>query len=179
MTMHHIASGIANGSNAITFSNIPQTFTHLQLKVYGRSTWTGGSSSNVYVTVNGNSTTTNYAAHALYGTGSSAAAQAFTSSSGIGYYVAYWAFPTATASANIFGSLVMDIFDYTNTSKNKVAKMLYGNDRNGSGVVGVGSSLFMQTGAITSLTIGADILLTAGSRADLYGITSNPISTGA
>ena len=179
MTMHHIASGVASGSNTIDFANIPQTYAHLQLRVSGRSTWTGGNNANLYVTLNANTTTTNYAAHAFNGDGSTPVVQAFTSSSGIGYYVAYHALPTATAGANIFGSVILDIFDYTNTSKNKVGKMIYGNDRNGSGIVGQSSSLFMQTGAVTSLQIGADITLTAGSRADLYGITSSPIPTGA
>jgi hypothetical protein len=174
MTMHFIASGIANGSNAIVFDNIPQTFTHLQLRITGRSTYTTGNVANIYVTVNGNSTTTNYAAHSLWGDGASASSIGFTSSSGIGYYVAYYAMPTANAPTNVWGSCIMDILDYSSTTKNKSAKMLYGNDRNGSGVIGQASSMFMQTGAVTTLTIGADVTLISGSRADLYGITSSP-----
>jgi hypothetical protein len=176
--MHWIAGGTASGSNTIDFTSIPQTYTHLQLRISARSTWTGGNQSNIYVGINGNTTTTNYAAHTLYGDGASGLSQGFTSSSGIGYYVGYWALPTANATANIFGSVILDILDYTSTTKNKVGKFIYGNDRNGTGVVGLGSSMFMQTDAVTSLTIGADILLTAGSTADLYGITSNPIATG-
>lgn len=176
MSMFPIASATADGTNAVIFDNIPQTFTHLQLRVFGRSTWTGGNDSNLYVTINSNTTSTNYVAHYLNGDGSSASSGSFTS--GLGFWVGRYALPTATAASEIMGCAIVDILDYTNTNKNKTARFLHGQDRNGAGYLGMSSSLFMQTGAITRLDIGADIALSSGSRVDLYGITDSP-RTGA
>lgn len=138
----------SSGSSTITFSSIPSTYTHLQIRGISRSvsTSTGGMWCKVYL--NSDTTTSNYAAHVLKGDGSTAAAQGFSSSS-----LTQYCFYTAHAGDNSWGNLVLDVLDYKNTNKYKTTRTLYGYDANGSGTVGSGSELWMNTNAVTSITI--------------------------
>lgn len=138
----------SGGAASVTFSSIPQTFTHLQVRGFNRSvsTSTGGMWGKIYL--NGDTTTANYAAHVLYGAGASATAQGF-SGSGLTQYCFY----TAHAGDNSWGSVVADVLDYRSTNKYKTTRLLYGYDANGSGLVGAGSELWMSTAAVTSLVI--------------------------
>ena len=61
--------------------------------------------------------------------------------------------PAASATASIFGSAIIDIFDYANTNKYKTMRSLYGSDLNGSGQVGIASSVWMNTNAINSIKL--------------------------
>ena len=73
----------------------------------------------------------------------------------------------------------MDILDYTNTNKNKTIRAIAGFDANGSGTAGLWSSVYLDTSAITSIAVGtANSNFAAGSRLDLYGITTSQV-TGA
>lgn len=55
--------------------------------------------------------------------------------------------------SSIFDVTILDILDYSNTSKNKTARSLRGCDNNGSGYVGLQSSLWINTSAISQLEI--------------------------
>lgn len=173
--MHFIASsGVMNGSTTgYTFTNIPQTFTHLQLRLYGR--FTGTSSLQSFLMYPNSDGTANKSIHRLYGSGSGTASQSFTNqdlwiASGI---------PTVSDTANVFGVAIVDILEYTNTSKAKVFKSLSGSDCNGSGEVHIGSGAWHVTTAITSFLIAAGTgAMASGSRFDLYGITTTS-ATGA
>jgi hypothetical protein len=84
--------------------------------------------------------------------------------------------PAASSTASIFGSVIVDILDYTNTSKRKTFKSIGGYDANGSGIVRLSSYAETGTGAVTTLnisTVGAGNFI-AGSSFDLYGITTSP-----
>ena len=72
----------AGGASFIQFSAIPQTWTHLQLRIHGRSDLTSDLASPV-LQFNGD-TGSNYFAHQLFGDGSSPTATASTS----GTYIA-------------------------------------------------------------------------------------------
>ena len=138
-----IATAYGTGSSGtITFTSIPQTYTHLQLRVYGGVATTATSSSNLQF--NNDSTAANYATHFLYGNGASALAGGGTSTP-YGIYVnGISTAPSAT---------IIDILDYTNTNKNKVSRSLNGYDANGSGNVNLLSGLWLSTAAITRLDI--------------------------
>jgi hypothetical protein len=113
-------------------------------------------------------TGSNYSLHNLYGSGSSAAANAGVSLTSIeGTQV-----PGASAAANIFGVGVIDLLDYTNTNKYKTARFLYGDDRNNTqGYVFAKSGLWMSTSAITSITLSDEFNSFAEySSLALYGI---------
>lgn len=136
------------GASSVTFSNIPQTFKHLQVRGFNRSVSasTGGMWGKVYL--NGDTTTSNYAQHSLYGAGASAAVTGYNASA----YTQY-SFFTAHTGDNSWGSVVMDVLDYRSTNKNKTSRFLSGYDANGSGLIMFSSELWMSTAAVTSLTI--------------------------
>jgi len=163
-----------SGSGAVrTFSSIPQTFTHLQLRVFLRDTFSGAAT-NAFVRFNGDAGS-NYAYHYLNGNGSSAASGASLSQS----YLPIGNDPAGTSTANVYGSFIVDILDYTNTNKNKTTRTLGGFDANGSGIVSLYSGLWLNTAAITSIQCGADSLGDApGTYLSLYGITTSSV-TGA
>lgn len=171
--MVHIAGlNPGNGTN-VTFSSIPQTFTHLQLRAFGRTAF---STANweLWIQLNGVGGTS-YTYHLLQGDGSSPISVGFTAQG----LARIGAIPGATGTANVFGVSICDILDYTNTNKNKTIRSIAGYDANGSGLVGLWSSVYLDTSAITSITVGtANSNFATGSRLDLYGITTSSV-TGA
>jgi hypothetical protein len=133
----------AGGSGTITFSSIPSTYKHLQLRTLTRSP--GG---NVNFRYNSDSAS-NYWTHWLDGDGATIRGE--SSGTSTLTYAGFGA--TATASANVFGSNVIDILDYANTTKYKVSRALSGYDQNGSGWVGLISGVWNSTAAISTITI--------------------------
>jgi hypothetical protein len=163
--METIASSLvgAGGVSSITFSNIPQGYKHLQIRVLSRSS-TAGTQVFLYPQYNGD-TGNNYTIHYLQGSGSSAAATAYTPTAGNFAMDT----PAASANANVFGGSVIDILDYTNTSKYKTMRSLTGYDNNGSGFIDFMSGLWLNTAPITSITISGGTIAQY-SRFSLYGI---------
>jgi len=165
MSMVWIAGQTLGGSVSVAeFLSIPQTFTHLQVRVFAKTGGTGAFDS-ISMTFNG---AAGEARHDIYGTGSA------IGSSGIGQ--SFFAYVGGTAQ---FGVAVIDILDYTNTNKTKVARSICGVDNNGSGLAAFTSGIETSTTAISSLTLTAQVPnFAAGSRFDLYGISSSSV-TGA
>ena len=135
-------------ASSITFSSIPATYKHLQIRGITRNSANVGTD-DVQLRINADSGN-NYTFHELYGQGSSAAIYAGVADN---YMRISRSVADASFSANIFNALVVDILDYANTSKYKTVRTLYGTDGNGSGAVGLSSGLWISTSAITSLTI--------------------------
>ena len=135
----------AGGSSSITFSSIPSTYKHLQIRAIARSARASGLD-DMSIKVNSSSSTG--ASHILYGNGSSAAAAGYT-----GYipFVSY--FPTAGTTASVFSAIIIDILDYTDTNKNKTLRTLTGFDANGSGDISLNSNLALDTTAISSIVL--------------------------
>jgi len=159
----------AGGAASITFTSIPSTYTHLQIRFMGRSLYSAANDS-ILVRYNSDSGS-NYVIHRLYGDGSSAGAQAFTSQT----YTIAGDMPAATASlSQTQGVSIIDVLDYGNTNKNKTTRVLAGRDENGVGYVWFNSSLWLNTAAITSITVLAgNGSLAQYSQAALYGIKGN------
>jgi len=124
----------SGGASSISFSSIPSTYTHLQIRWTAIDSYASGDS--LYMQFNGD-TGSNYVQHALYGNGSSAvgAYTAATTGMPIGY--------SNTSSYPFVG--VSDIFDYTSVNKNKTVRTLDGQDANGSGYVFLHSGLWFNT----------------------------------
>lgn len=141
----------AGGSATITFSSIPSTYTHLQIRYISRSTRASGSDS-VSFRFNSDSGT-NYARHFLFGDGASAGAGATTSDTMSNCALG----SGASAGASMFGGGVVDILDYTSTNKNKTIRSLSGADINGAGGdLRLSSGLWFATpAAINSITLYA------------------------
>lgn len=175
MTMIWINGQTVTGSSTgtITFDNIPQTFTHLQLRVFSRSS-SAINSGSIYIRANSDSTT-NYVYHELVGDGGGAGSGANTSMTV--FFISRSA-AGGNASANIFGTAIADFLDYNNTNKFKTMRSIAGQDRNGSGDVTMNSALWRSTNAITRFDVFGDGNFVAGSRIDLYGITTSAL-TGA
>lgn len=180
MSMYLISStGTLSGSSGqIFFSNIPQTFTHLQLRVFGRIDVSANQSATSGLQINQDGTAGNYDGHAMLGNGSS------ITCTRQGFYNAWFTQPYLSANnslANVFGCQLIDLLDYTNTSKFKTIRAIGGfDDTSANGSIGLYSGLWRSTAAINSLTINVSgNLFRQYSRVDLYGITNNPIATGA
>ena len=152
----------SGGASSVTFSSIPSTYTHLQIRAF--YTNSGGALDDANWTFNGDTTVGNYYAfHQLRGNGASATAAAVGSG--------YSALSPYNASTTIFSAAIVDLLDYTNTNKYKTGRSLSGADLNGSGNVIYRSSLWMSTAAINSITITANTgTFVQYSSFALYGI---------
>lgn len=160
----------AGGQATITFSSIPSTYKHLQVRLLTKESGTGTGGPNIVASLNSDTTHTNYRSHYLQGTGSGTGAGDVQTS---GYYCLVGNTATSNASyASMFGVMVLDVLDYANTSKYKTLRSIWGHDRNGSGEVGIDSSLWMNTAAITSISfsIVGGTNFVQYSHAALYGI---------
>lgn len=173
--MHHIASVTLGSTGAIFFAGIPDTFDHLQIRVSGRSA-TSGPWGNMYHNWYGSTAASVFSSHWLMGDGASATANNLLANP---YVFSGAMFTGNTAPANAYGVAIIDIFDYKNTSKFKTVRVTGGNDRNGAGQVTLASGLIQYTGAITQGFIDTESGFLAGATASVYGITGNPIATGA
>lgn len=168
-----IATYTVSGTSttAVTFSSIPGTYKHLQIRgIVKRYDSVNGTYLGVRFNTDGGS---NYASHYVSGEGSTTYAGALTTdSNGVNYSANVSARPVAgNATAQLFSAVVYDVLDYASTSKYKTGRGLIGYDANGSGAVQVGSGVWMNTAAITSLTlwIGGDTFY-APSTFALYGV---------
>lgn len=127
----------SGGSSSISFTSIPQTYTHLQIRLLAKNA-DGGAFGGTSMTINGGA---GEARHDLYGTGSA------TGASGVSGSLLVYIGGTAQ-----FGVGIVDILDYTNTNKTKTSRALSGVDNNGSGLVALESGLETSQTAISSLT---------------------------
>ena len=156
---------LASTTASIVFAGIPSTYTHLQLRVMGRTVYAANGDSNVAIYYNGDTTAGNYYGHQLYGSGSAAGSTA-ASGSRLGFRV-----PDDSISTSAFGVAVVDILDYANTSKNKVSRALDGWDSNGSGYMYLHSLMWNNTSAVNSITLTPeDGSWKTGSTISLYGV---------
>ena len=137
---------LSTATASITFSSIPATYKHLQIR--GISRITSGSYAQVLYQLNG-ATGSSYSRHYLFGDGSTTAAAGTASTTNMFGGI----MSGSTQTASIFGALVTDILDYTNTNKNTTIRTLSGVDGNGSGYAWFSSGAYLSTDAITSITI--------------------------
>lgn len=138
----------AGGQAVISFTIIPATYKHLQIRGIGRSDYSGASTNLLYK-MNSDSTAANYTYHVLRGDGSTASATGGTSLNLLGNDI----ITANTGTANTFGTIVCDVLDYANTSKYKTQRNLGGRDHNGSGFIAVDSSLWLSTAAVTQIDL--------------------------
>jgi hypothetical protein len=160
----------ATAQSSVTFSGIPATYTHLQVRAITRTNF--ADYNNIQVRFNGD-TASNYSWHYLLGNGSAASASASTSQTSMQVGLN----TSPSQSANVFSANVIDVLDYTSTNKNKTVRTLSGADSNGSGYAILWSGLWYKTPeAITSITLlpqtgGGDFA--QYSSFALYGIRGN------
>ena len=156
---------ISSTTATVTFSGISQSYRHLQVRVAVRSD-AAAEADAVIFNFNGD-TGTNYSFHSLMGTGSSVVSNATVSGTyGLGNNI-----PAATATTNSFGASIIDILDYSSTTKNKTTRSLGGMNSATTSYARFISSAWLSTAAITSIVLkptGTNNFV-AGSRISLYG----------
>jgi hypothetical protein len=152
----------SGGTATISFTSIPSTYKHLQVRYIAKNTV-----ANYFVSAQFNSDTgTRYANHYLNGNGSSASATAGTGDTRL--------YLPRTNTSNFSGGVV-DILDYTSTDKNKTTRALGGFDANGTGNVDFVSGLWMPASLGSGNITRIDFILDGGNYAEysqfaLYGI---------
>lgn len=161
----------AGGQSTISFSSIPQTFSHLQLRLYIRTNRNVNDGDYLLMRFNGISTAASYyGQHYVRGNGSAVLAAAD------GTYTASFIerFPALNTTSAVFGAAVIDILDYKDTNKNKVWRSLSGYDGNGdtNANIRLASGMLLSTPAISSidLTSGTGSNFVQYSHAALYGV---------
>jgi hypothetical protein len=168
-----IATATGTGSSAtITFSSIPATYKHLQLRVLARDAGATDNPANSTIIRLNNTTTNSYTWHYLTGNGSavSSVGYGFGPTGGDGYIQALTT--GGGTAANIMGVGIINIADYSNTSKLKTMTAVSGIEQNGDGRTTVTSILFNSTNAINRIDlVGTGGNFTTTSVFSLYGIT--------
>ena len=160
-----IATATGTGSSGtITFSSIPSTFKHLQLRIMCNDTNNGN---YLQITANNDTSASNYVRHFLKGNGTAASAGGTAS----GTYASWLDSSYAGYSTNTMAVKIVDILDYGSTTKNKTFRGFFGYDQNGAGDVIISSGLWLSTTAIDRLDVfvsGSNF--TTASTFALYGI---------
>lgn len=144
-------------STAVTFSNIPQTYRHLQIRTFHA---TRQSSTNGYGTISMNGSPSGVR-NLLFTGGSNTVTSYKDASTG-----------AITESLNdvYHGSSVIDLLDYTNTNKRRTFRVFSGVDLNGNGSLGFNSLILDSQSAVTSVTVTPNETFQPYSRVSLYGI---------
>ena len=156
---------LSTATASVTFSSIPATYKHLQLRCLARTN-RADVSDQLRIQINSD-TASNYSTHSLSCDGASATAGGTANET----YMFLGRAAGASASASIFGVTVIDIVDYANTSKYKTFRGLAGTDFNGSGNVSLLSGAWRNTAAITSVQVTfIGSLMSEYSHFALYGI---------
>jgi hypothetical protein len=158
----------SGGAASVTFSSIPSTYQHLQIRAIARTN-RAAASDTVYWRFNSDSAT-NYTLHSLLGNGTSASTDAGVNLT-YGYYIGTTA---ASATSSVFAVAVIDILDYKDTNKFKTVRTLHGKDVNGTGEILLTSSLWRNTAALSSMTLESQNAanISEYSQFALYGIRS-------
>jgi hypothetical protein len=159
----------AGGASSVTFSSIPSTFTHLQIRGISRTVNAANDYRNGRIEFNSDSNT-NYSTHVLRGDGSAASTDAGVSNAFSYPYVSV----DDSTTASTYAGFVIDILDYANTNKFKTVRALSGADYNGAGVINFASGLWRSTSAITSIKLDnfSSVNWKQNSHFALYGIRS-------
>ena len=163
-----IASATGTGASAtITFSSIPATYVALQVRFLGRTTSASTSQQNLFLRFNGVSAAS-YARHYLQGDGSAVAASGSSADTEIlaGQVI------NDGEAANVMSVSIIDIHNYASTTQNKTVRTMDGTDKNGSGLIWLRSGLFVDTTAISSLSLitSNGNAFTTATQVALYGI---------
>lgn len=141
----------SGGTGTITFSSIPSTYKHLQLRILTATTTAAGDGAYFNIRFNSDSGS-NYSYHDLYGNGSATAASGLASQTAI-----YGQRISEANLTSIFGGVIVDILDYGSVNKNKTVRSLGAYDANGSGSIYlVSGAWYNSANAISTITLTPD-----------------------
>lgn len=154
----------SGGSSSVSFSSIPGTYAHLQLRYIVQDNRGTYADSEMKIQFNSD-TGSNYRGHYMRGTGA-------TESYDNGQLARIVQSCTATAAGSTFAAGIIDILDYANANRYKTIRILGGFDNNTSGGIWFRGAYWMSNSAITSIQIGSDLgsSINQYSHFALYGI---------
>lgn len=153
----------SGGATSIIFAGIPQTFTHLQIRMTTITSTGGGGGYAGYMELNGDTTATNYKSHGFEGYGVAVNAYA--------YSLPLMPWSVGVAATTGPGASIIDVLDYTNINKYKTVRGFGGYDANGTGYISLSSMLWMNTSAITSINFNrSGTTWAANMNVSIYGV---------
>lgn len=162
---------VGTATTTITFSSIPSTYQHLQLRGLALDTNTSTVYTSLDVGIQFNSDTgTNYAHHYVRGDGATTNASGSVSQT---QGLLRAASLRNASAANIWAVSITDIHDYASTTKNKTVRCFSGANINTTDPVYImlSSSLWMSTAAISTITLNrGQTNFAVGTTFALYGI---------
>lgn len=165
-----IATAYPTGSTA-SFTSIPSGYTHLQLRVFGKTDRPTYAQDGFKIVFNSD-TGSNYSRHGLGGDSSSAFAYGTSSTTDLYVYDCL-----GTTVNNNVGGAVVDILDYSNTNKYTTTRSLGGVSSNTSagglyGAIILSSGLWQNTAAVSSITLTPHVgpNFVSGTTFELFGI---------
>ncbi len=132
----------ASTPSTITFSSIPQTYKHLQIRAVLRNT---GASNYATISINSGSVRQNW-----FSSTAGTVSVTMTTSSDIVLS------NISTAPTTYYGGNILDIEDYASTTRNKSVRNIGGfqtTQTTTGGVFAFASLLSVNTGAVTSITL--------------------------
>jgi len=159
----------SGGTSTISFTSIPQTYKHLQIRAIARNTSTGA---DVFSLLRfNNSSASNYGTHYFGATGSTIF-QGFNGPSVTDMFSLVTHGSANSMNSNVFSGGIIDILDYTSTTKTKTVRTLTGVNGMGPGQIDLTSGLwFINPVTVTQI----DLLVQSNNYAEfssfaLYGI---------
>ena len=163
-----IATLAPTGTGTASFTSIPGTYKHLQIRATVKNT--AATTSEYGLTLRFNSDTgSNYSQHLLLGAGGASALTASQNTGITGIQVGD--IIGNSYPERLFTSMILDIPDYTNTGKYKTTRSFYGYTNNSSGqtYVGMCTGSWFNTNAITSIDIiSSNNFRNSGAPSTLY-----------
>lgn len=172
-----ISSATGTGGNtSITFSSIPQTYKHLQLRISARRTGSGSNNNYIVFTINGNNSSIYTNKWVLATSGGSPAINVQNDNTNTFIY-GNRALVGSGAVSGLHSVMIIDILNYASTTVNKNFRMISGvqnNSSTSSNQLQLGTGTPLTTSAITSITLapepGNGWAFQTGSTFALYGI---------
>lgn len=161
---------VVSSTSSITFSSIPSTYQHLQLRYVGRNGRASDTAGFLGLQINGSYTT--YLS-AMYGSGTAPTGLDSSPSGSNGYQLHATG---ASANASAYGAGIVDFLNYSSTTQLKTARVIHAAPSGSSeSLIGVTTMTLTNTAAISSITItgidGANVI--AGSKFSLYGLKAS------
>jgi hypothetical protein len=152
---------VGTATNTITFSSIPSTFKHLQIRAHAQVSTSG----LARIRFNGDAGA-NYFGHDLVGNGAAVNSYAYPNINQI------YIWPSGNSVSPYWSPAIVDIHDYQNTNKNKTARVLCGYDSNSAiGFIELVSGAWNNTAAVSSIEITTNTgNFTTNTQFALYGI---------
>jgi len=150
---------LATSSTTFTIANVPSTYRHLQIRFQSRTI----SSTNMLMRVNNLSTTIYSSVNLLTYKGSTETGNSFTNQNA---FTLAAETVTTSASAGLWGTGILDLYDYTGSYGRKLFMSQYGY----SGFSNYSGGQVTLAAPITSVTIFAGTTIAIGSSISIYGI---------